>query len=377
MASLIARVKNLLLSPKTEWDVIGLEQAEPRKVVLGYVAPLAAMPAAAMAIGLSVLGVEVAGERYRAPILIVAASSAAFFLLTIAAVYAFAFVIDWLAPRFGAERNYRQAFKVAAYSITAAMVAGIVTIVPALHVFALLDATYSLYLLFVGAPKLMQLAPENVTNYAIVATASAIVVALAVGLAAMAIAAPSGVLFPQLSKLPTFGLNVAQPGRISEATLALPGKLAADGVGSVASGDLKDVAPLRLVGLKRVAVGVQNRVDSGKTVSVEAEYRKDRKHMDLEVTLSSAIADVIGFGGPATSEYDRETSEGYSRRRRVGEALIVEEWDAASRTGSYGRLIDNRFYVKASGGGGVRPRDLQAAVLAVGADALAQMEAAD
>jgi len=377
MASLIARVKNLLLSPRTEWDVIGLEEAEPRKVVLGYVAPLVAIPAAAMVIGLSVLGVEVAGERYRAPVLGVAASSVVFFLLAIAGVYAFAFVIDWLAPRFGAARNYRQAFKVSAYSITAAMVAGIVTVVPALHVFALLGATYSLYLLFVGAPKLMHPAPESSINYAIVTTFSAIGVALVVGLAAMAVATPSGVLFPQMARLPDFatGRSTASNG-FNEAALAPPGKPAN---GSVAvSGDLKDAAPLRLAGLDRVAVSVQTTGTGGaRTITVDAEYRNGRRHMDLQVTLSSAIGDVIGFGGPATSEYDRETNDGYSRRRRVGEALVVEDWNTSSQTGSYGRLIDGRFYVKATGGGGVKPADLQTAVLAVGADALVKLEAAN
>ena len=67
MANLVARVKNLLLSPNAEWDAIGLEAAEPRKLILGYVIPLSALPALATVFGLSVLGVDVEGETIRAP----------------------------------------------------------------------------------------------------------------------------------------------------------------------------------------------------------------------------------------------------------------------------------------------------------------------
>src|SRR5262249_27224446 len=150
------------------------------------------IPALATFIGLGVLGVEVQGERYRAPMLAVAASALLFVLLTGAAVYVFAWVIAWLAPRFGGSRDFKQAFKVSAYSITAAMLAGAATVLPALGIFALLGAVYSAYLLFVGAPKLMHLAPENATSYAIATTVSAIALALAVGLAAMGAASVSG-----------------------------------------------------------------------------------------------------------------------------------------------------------------------------------------
>ena len=88
-----------------------------------------------------------------------------------------------------------------------------------------------------------------------------------------------------------------------------------------------------------------------------------------------SIAATIGFGGPATSEYDRQTADGYSRRQRAGEAIIVEDWDNASRTGSYGRLVEDRFYVRASGGGGVLPADLKQAVKLFGRQTLAQFEA--
>lgn len=382
MFALIARVKNLLLSPGTEWDVIDREETGPRKLTIGYVAPLVAIPAVAIVVGLSVLGVQVAGRQHRAPILEVGLSALLFFALSILGVFLFAAVVAWLAPKFGAEGNYRQGFKVSAYSITAAMVAGMLAIAPALQILALLGATYSLYLLFVGAPKVMHAPPKSAVNFAIVTTIAAILMALLVGLATMFAAAPSGNLFPQLGRFPNLWSGDVAPGQVGEVDVArtpLPdaaGALSAGGGGVVSGGDLRGATPMKLAGLNRVSVGVERRGIEGKrTVDLEAEYRDGRRYISLQILYSTTIAETLGFGGPATSEFDRETTEGYSRRHRAGDAIIVENWDNVSLTGSYGRLVGDRFYVKAAGGGGVSPDDLRAAVELFGQETLAQFAA--
>jgi hypothetical protein len=373
MFTRIARVKNLLLSPGTEWDAIDREDAGPRKLALEYVAPLAAIPIIAFVVGHSVLGMQ--GEKAEPVALI--ASALLFYALTLGGVFVFAGLINWLAPRFGAQSNYRQAFKVTAYSLTAAMIAGIVTVVPALDVFALLGATYSLYLLFIGAPKVMHAEEKSAVSYSIMATFAAIVMALGVGLAAMAVAGSSGGLIPQMAGLPGLsgGQQLAEPLRGATPLPLSAGNLAPGGPVGI-GGDLRAVAPTKLAGLDRVAVGVERRGLTGaRTVQLDAEYRRGGRYISLQIVLSKSIAEVIGFGGPATLEFDRETPEGYTRRRRVGEAIVVEEWNAMSKTGSYGRLFDNRFYVKAAGGGGVKPEELRQAVELFGAGTLAQFEA--
>jgi hypothetical protein len=382
MKAIIARVSNLLLSPKAEWDVIDKEAADPRKLAVSYVAPLAAIPAIAIVVGLSVLGVEINGNQHRAPIVEVLASALLFYGLAIAGVFVFAYLINWIAPRFGAERNYRQAFKVSAYSITAAMVAAVLVIVPALGVLALLGASYSLYLLFLGAPKVMHTPEKSAVNYSIVTTFAALVMALAVGLATMAAASSSGNLLPQLARLPDFniGENAPPPGAaVDLGSTPLPssaGELAAGAPATVTGGDLRSATPLKLAGLDRVAVGVERSgLVGARTVEIEAEYRRGRRYLSLQVVLSGTIAEAIGFGGPSTSEFERETADGYARRRRVGDAIVVEDWNNTSRAGSYGRLIEDRFYVKASGGGGVSPRELRSAVELFGRQTLAQLEA--
>jgi hypothetical protein len=144
----------------------------------------------------------------------------------------------------------------------------------------------------------------------------------------------------------------------------------------VSGGDLRGATPMKLAGLNRVSVGVERRGIEGKrTVDLEAEYRDGRRYISLQILYSTTIAETLGFGGPATSEFDRETTEGYSRRHRAGDAIIVENWDNVSLTGSYGRLVGDRFYVKAAGGGGVSPDDLRAAVELFGKETLAQFAA--
>ena len=53
---IVGRVQRLLMSPKTEWDVIDGEAVEPKNLAMSYVAPLAAIPAVAVFIGMGVLG---------------------------------------------------------------------------------------------------------------------------------------------------------------------------------------------------------------------------------------------------------------------------------------------------------------------------------
>lgn len=376
MLALIARVKNLLLTPGPEWEAIDREDTHPHHLTIRYVAPLAAIPAIAIVIALAVVGVQAGGGWYRAPIIGVLLSAFIFFILTIGAVFVFAHIINWLAPRFAAERNYRQAFKVSAYSITAAMVAGILAAWPPLQIFALLGASYSLYLLFLGVPRVMHPPLKSAVNYSIVALFAAMAVAIVVGLSAMFVAGPTGNPFPQFPRLPFLEQSDAPVLRGPDAVPPeSEGLLRPGGGGQVTNGDLRGAAPAQLAGLDRVAAGVERSGQPGqRTVRLEAEYRGGASSLSLQIVYSPSIAQVIGFGGVSTSEFDRETADGYSRRRRAGDAIIVEDWNEASQSGSYGRLVEDRFYVRATGRG-VSPQDLRAAVEVFGQETLAQFAA--
>lgn len=172
---LITRAQRLIMSPKSEWDIIDGETADPSKLITGYVAPLAAIPAIAMLIGMSFVGVNMMGASYHAPFGAALGGAIVSFIFAIAGVFIFAIIINALAPAFGAQSNFNQALKVSAYAPTAGWLAGVFAIVPMLAILSLVGAVYSLYLLFVGLPKMMKPPAEKATTYTIVSIVVAIV----------------------------------------------------------------------------------------------------------------------------------------------------------------------------------------------------------
>ena len=58
---LIDRIKNMLLNPKTEWEIIESEETDPKTLTLTYLLPLALIPAIASFIGFGLIGQNVMG----------------------------------------------------------------------------------------------------------------------------------------------------------------------------------------------------------------------------------------------------------------------------------------------------------------------------
>ncbi|MEQ8935237.1 MAG: Yip1 family protein [Amphiplicatus sp.] len=201
---LIGRVQRLLMSPKTEWDAIDGEAVDTQKLITGYVAPLAAIPAIAGLIGTTVFGISFLGETYRTPIMSALVLAVVQFALAIAMVFVVAFIIDMLAPQFGAQKSNSQALKVAAYWPTAIWVSGIFSIIPMLGILSLIGLIYSLYLLFIGLPKLMKPAPDKATTYTIVTIVAAIVASLIIGLAVS--------IFAPKPPIPSYGATMIESG---------------------------------------------------------------------------------------------------------------------------------------------------------------------
>jgi hypothetical protein len=54
--SIVDRIKNICLTPNTEWPVIANEPSSTGSLIAGYVAPLAAVSALAGFVGVSVVG---------------------------------------------------------------------------------------------------------------------------------------------------------------------------------------------------------------------------------------------------------------------------------------------------------------------------------
>ena len=174
-SGLVNRIKNILFTPNTEWDVIDAEPATVQGLYKGYVFILAAIGPVANLIGSELFGHGFLGISYHPPLIGAVVSAIVAYILALAGVYVLALVIDGLAPSFGGEKNKIQAFKVAVYSSTAAWVAAVFGLLPPASALSIIGI-YSLYLLYLGIPKLMKAPPEKAALYSIIT----IVVAMAI-----------------------------------------------------------------------------------------------------------------------------------------------------------------------------------------------------
>ena len=190
--ALVDRVKNILLTPKTEWPVIDGEKSTTAELMTGYVAILAAIPAICGFIGGSLVGYGAFGVSFRTPI--VAGLSIAIFgyVMSFVSIIIVSQIINALAPTFGAQKNLPQATKVAVYAFTAAWIGGIFTILPAMSILGVLTSLYSIYLLYLGLPLLMKNPEDKSIGYTAVVVIAAIVVSIIIGAIAAAVGGLTG-----------------------------------------------------------------------------------------------------------------------------------------------------------------------------------------
>jgi len=178
--TLTDRVKNILLTPRTEWPAIDAEPAGIGDIYRAYVIPLAAIPAVAGFVGLSVVGLELAElGTVRIPFFPGLMTAILQFGLSLALVYVMGAIINGLAPTFGGTQNTIAAFKVAAYSYTPAWLAGIFSLIPSLAFLGILGL-YSLYLLYLGLPALMRTPADKSIVYTAVVVLAGLVLNLVV-----------------------------------------------------------------------------------------------------------------------------------------------------------------------------------------------------
>jgi hypothetical protein len=173
--SLRDRVGNILTQPEQEWQVIARERSSIAEVYLSYVAPLAAIGPLASIVGLSVIGYgsHVTG-RYRVPFGSSITQAIVTYVGSLIGVYVLALIVERLTLSFHGWDDLLQAFKLVAYSSTAAWLAAIFRLFPALDIMVLLGF-YSLYLLYLGVPALMRVPERHVVAY----TATVILAAFA------------------------------------------------------------------------------------------------------------------------------------------------------------------------------------------------------
>lgn len=173
---LVGRVKQIVLQPKDAWGQIKGEQTTIKDLYMSYAAILAIIPPVATFIGWSIVGMSFMGFSYRVPFTSGITYAIFHYVLSLAGIYAVAFVIDMLAPKFDSQKNMVNAMKVAVYANTPNWIASVLFIFPSLSPIVMIASLYSLYLFYLGLPVLMETPKEKVVGYIIVVIIVSIIV---------------------------------------------------------------------------------------------------------------------------------------------------------------------------------------------------------
>jgi ABC-type multidrug transport system permease subunit len=170
--NLIERAKNILLTPKTEWENIKNETVTPSGMFTGYVLPLALLPAAVAFLS----GVLWISTRYGIIMLFTALLSAT------VAYFIGIYVTDALAPSFNSTKNIGKSSQLVGYSYTASAVASILGFIPGIGIIAALAGfAYSAYLMYLGAGPLKDTPEDKKVIYVVVIILVQFVIGLIIG----------------------------------------------------------------------------------------------------------------------------------------------------------------------------------------------------
>jgi len=167
--SIVARIKNILMDPNHEWEVIRREELTVAEVYTRYLFAAAAVPALAHFIG-QIISVYSTLPIAQIPIGISKAVGlvALYYALWLGSVYVTAFLINQLAPTFRSTANLANAVKLAGFAWVAVWAAGILLVVPMLRQLLVLALFYAIYILHLGLPKLMATPHDQAIPFTVV-----------------------------------------------------------------------------------------------------------------------------------------------------------------------------------------------------------------
>lgn len=358
--SLVARVKAVLLRPQSAFDVIAAEPAEPAVLYKSYAVPLALLSALCLTIGLIFFSWGAGGFYTRLNPVQALINGAMQFVLSIAWLYIMARAIDALAPHFGALPDRVRAHKLAVYSSTAALLAGVFSLHPWLGVFGLLGL-YSLGLLYIGLPRLMKAPEEKRVGYfaAIIGVtfAAALVLFLIIGSvrsAASALVADIPALqfaqeapvegvaeaaaeISQLERHAQLYFNSAPPIDPERLRLALPDTLPG--------------------GFRLVSSAGEVAMGAAHATGIYTSGQARMEVMIVDLSGNGAVAALTPAADVRSNHFD---ASGYARTQRIDGRLYAEQVSLAEVTATYAVL--GRGVALSAQGTGVTADNVRAAV---------------
>ena len=383
---IVSRVKAILMSPKTEWPIIAAETATIADLYKNYVIILAAIPAIALFISMSIVGLGFGRMSIGTGLTMAVVT----YVLSLVGVFISALVIDALAPTFGSAKDQIQALKTAVYSMTAYWVASAFQIIPGLgSLVVLAGGLYGLYLLYLGLPFTMKTPADKTVPYTTVIVVCTIVVMVVLNMVLFGIVgasqfagggfsplggsatsssdvtfdpnSPLGALQQYASKLEDASKNLesaqnsgdadAQSKAFGNMLGAVLGGAGGTATPALAPDQLRTVVPERLGGLARSEISVERNAALGIQMSqAEATYTDGSgKSLDLEIMDLGGSMGLMALAAWANIEQDRQTSTGYERTYKANNRVIHEVWDQSRMHGEFNVITGNRFMIKVEG----------------------------
>jgi hypothetical protein len=383
--NLVERVQAILLKPKDTWPVIAGEGGDVASIYKNYLIYLAAIPAVATFIGLSIVGAGAFGVSFRVPIVSGLVNMVVGFLLSLAMVYVLSLIANALAPTFKGEKNALNAFKLVAYGSTAGLVGGVFNLLPALSMLGVLAALYSIYLLYTGIPVLMKAPEDKALGYTAVLIVCGIVAAVIVGaVSAMFTSGPSMTLGGDTSpgnvsiKLPGSDVTIdtakieamgkqveAASKKMEEAQAkgdtAAAGKAMSEMMGAAMGAGqggqaftpdaLQGFVPSKLGAMERTAIEARSDNAMGMTFStVTSEFRNDAGRVEVKLQdLGAMPALAMAMGAWANSTVNRETQDEVEKVYQRDGASIKEEYRKDGTRAEMSMMLANGVMIEVTG----------------------------
>ena len=397
---IVARIQNILLRPKPEWEVIDSEPTGVGALFTGYAIFLAAIPAGCQAIGAILFGYGGFGITIRPSPVSAIAHGVVTYVLSLVGVFVLALIVNALAPSFDGTKDQRQATKVVVYASTASWVAGVFWLFPPLGILSI-TGLYSLYLMYLGLPRLMKAPQDKAMGYLGVTIVCAIVIYLVVGVLATAAVGLGGfgMMRPTAAALGDGGATVSGTinvpgggsvdlGKLQAASAAMQASArqaqananaaAAGGTAAVAvpgavtpvsTDALRALIPASAAGYPRTELSSGSGGVAGMTASsADAKYVRGDASIDLTVSDMGSMAGLGALAGALNVQSDKQTAHGYEKMSKINGQMTTEEWDDSSKSGKYSVMVSDRYMVEANGHG-ASMADLKGVVAAVAAGA--------
>lgn len=352
---MIGRIQRLLLKPNDEWAAIDGESMTAMGIFKSWAVPLAAIGPIASLIGGQVFGVSVWFAHYRPPLVGSIVTAVVQYIASLIGVWVLALVIDALAPSFGSVKNQNQAMKAAAFSYTAAWIAAILGIVPALAAIGLLLGLYSFYLLWLGLPKMMKTPADKAPGYVIVSIVVAVVAQIVILFVVGLITAPL-LVATAAGPTVTIGGTTIDTGKINDAAAKLDaatksmqsgGNVTLSNGKTVDPGALQNLLPGAIAGWNRTEVASSGGGAMGMNVSdATARFAAGDQSFSLKITDTGAMGSLAGL---VNVQENKQTATGYEKTMLQDGNMVTEKWDNSSKSGTYSVLVAKRFLVEAEG----------------------------